>query len=173
MDWTVDSGWFIFTMILLFANIIYIIIRSWDIIRRARKEKREEKQKAIVSSKKKLQKEIDIQFVNLRAKVFEDPFYVNIDFSFDIRNMGNYETTVHLNEIHLITAGRTADRKQINKRIYFKGRGRTKTLSIKFLLPPLFGRIYPITSVFTYSYINTYGEEMDVKTNQLNCIIKK
>ena len=94
MDWTIDSGWFLLTIIATGLGILSHIVRLFlEPILTVRKEKK------LAESK-----EISISFINLNGGVGQTVItkthtqikHIDIQLVFDVKNKGGFETLVNI-----------------------------------------------------------------------------
>jgi len=167
MDWAIDSGWFIFTLISVVANIIFIALKSWEIIRNYRKDKKLENEKKITITRQ-LPKEPKIKFTSIDASVgLATDRFVNL--TFEIRNLGDYDTTVTINIAEFTAKGwlnlPTKAKSTMIERIDLEAKGRKKDCKMNFQLLDDFAPNWKEGKVkFHYMFITSEGKEKDSKS---------
>ncbi len=99
MDWSIDNGWFIISLVSIIVGTVYSVLKIIDLIRKWRHEK-----KALKRMGPK------ISFVNNRARfsICENNLCV-FKLKFEIRNDGDYDTSVYITAYDIWTVQNTQD----------------------------------------------------------------
>ncbi|MHA1556554.1 MAG: hypothetical protein ACTSPM_06410 [Candidatus Heimdallarchaeota archaeon] len=163
LDWSIDSGWEILTIISLVIGIISLVVgivlaifKIYDIVTNKQREKKSNRPK-----------EPKIQFVNIELYSNYSKFYA---LRLDIRNMGDFKTTVYLKKITL-TAKQEILRDLVKSIQRFKkieiGAKGTKKFESKQIFLNMFGSPKKCSVKFHYSYLDSNGNKIEATSKTL------
>jgi len=167
IDWSITSGWEILAIISLVVGIVLAIMKIYDIVTKKRREKQLDIEKKI-DKRTKLPKDPIIQFVNIELY---DRFSKFRDLSFDIRNMGDFNTTVYLTKIILdVKQDYVRDfTKSIQdfKKIDIGAKGKKSFVSENIHLDT-FGSLKKCRIKFQYSFLDRNGKKIETTSKILD-----
>ncbi len=179
VDWSIDSGWEILTIVSLGFGIILAIFKIFEVVRKKRYDEKMEELR-IKEIESKIPKDAKIQFIKIafkpqKRRYFSYSFDFIINLQFIVRNMGDFDTIVTLHKIEfyvLKTVGWSYNYfdeiKSIKGTKVFELAPKDK---VTYTLENCKLEKYNIKKYYLridYSYINKDGKEVRRKTGYLH-----